>query len=143
MVNRDVVLHSQMIVLSFLAQLLLQHMPLMQMVEVLDGLLQADRNQQANRDGGNVNQEILPRMRRVRHMNIKHRRLLFLVRVNLSGFRSSFGRSNLRRVALGRGRRSLSTCRLIGERKLVRNFRCLWHGFSWGRSSKGISDIRT
>jgi hypothetical protein len=47
-------------------------MPLIQMVQFLDALLQRDGDQQPRRNRSQVNPEILPGMRRVRYVYIKH-----------------------------------------------------------------------
>src|ERR1035441_8816381 len=54
------------------AQVFLQLVALVQGVQPLDRLLQADRDQQANGDGAEVDPEALPRMRRLRHMDVDH-----------------------------------------------------------------------
>jgi hypothetical protein len=70
-----------MVARTLLAQVLLQRMPLVPMMHPLRALLQADRNQQPQRNRPQVNPEILPRMHStVRRMNIDHSRLLVVVR---------------------------------------------------------------
>ena len=68
----EVDLREQLIPLALRMQRRLQLMPLMQLVQLLHALLQRDGNQQSHRNRSNMDDEIFPRMLRMRNMNIEH-----------------------------------------------------------------------
>src|SRR6202011_5175231 len=71
----NVVLDISPIRLSISLECCCQLLALVAVVQELDSLFKADGDDQANEDGGNVNQEILPRMDGlVGSVRIKHRR---------------------------------------------------------------------
>ena len=61
----EIHLQRRLIVLTFIMQFLLQRMTLMHPVQRFHPLLQAQRNQQANRDRPQVDPELSPRVERL------------------------------------------------------------------------------
>jgi hypothetical protein len=77
----DVCAEDRDVSFGFRAHLLYQHLSLVAMVEVLDCLLEADGDEQANTDGGDVDEEVAPGVGGgVGRVDVEHGRVLCGVR---------------------------------------------------------------
>lgn len=108
------------VLFGFAAEVILQLVALIPVMEELDGLFEADSDEEANNDGGDVDEEIAPGVGGVMgRVNVEHGVVILGVLGILGGDGRWWRRLGLR----GCGRR-----RLRGRRDGL----VLWHGFAAG-----------